>query len=411
VSNRSDDFENRAATLAGSTPSDGGSAWVDSASKFATALEGGVGPMVCFEGGPGTATTENQAWLEASTTDADVSAVIRRIDDAGGVILRVVDDNNYYLWRAKADHTTELYKKVSGSFTLLATGSVGFTAGSGATLKGTCSGTTIKGYSGASQSASVTDSALSAGTKYGIRTNTAFQFFDSFSVTDTAGGGTVTATPSPVVATASVVAPATTLLQAATPVTASAASVAPALTLNYGPSPVVATASVVAPSTSGQLSESPAAVSCAASVVGPALSLNQGASAVVVTGSVVAPATGVSPSPSPVVVTGSVVAPSTTLAYAASPVTTTGAVTAAAAGRVETPSPVVATAAAVAFTTALVYAPSPVVATLTVPAPSVTGGNLAYGPLCVEAGQVYQPGVVAGQTYQPGVAQGQVNCE
>lgn len=178
MSSRADNF-NRAGsvTLNGSTPSDGGAAWTEeSAGSIKTDTDGSSGRVVAFDVG-GT----KAAWLESSATDHDVAGLLVTNTADVGVIARVQDASNFYLWRVRSGggNVTELYKCVGGSFTLLATGSL--TAVSGDTLKISAVGTAITGYVNGAQAASVTDSALSSGTKVGIRIG---GYIDDFAATD-----------------------------------------------------------------------------------------------------------------------------------------------------------------------------------------------------------------------------------
>lgn len=181
--NRSDDF-NRTGNVAlgGSTPSDGGSAWVEeSTNTIKTGTDVVSGRVVAFNTGSAFA-----AWLESGVTDHEASGKVVTSYADLGVIARVADVNNFYLWRVQSASggATQLYKKVGGSFTLLASGSL--TAADGDVLALRCVGTTITAYVNGASAATVTDSSLTAGTKAGIRIQ---GFIDDFSITDLSGGG------------------------------------------------------------------------------------------------------------------------------------------------------------------------------------------------------------------------------
>lgn len=162
MANRSDNFNDSGnVNLDGRTPSDGGSAWIEeTAGTWKTSTDVPTGRIVAYNlGGP------RGAWLEASETEVEVEADIVTVLSNVGVIGRVQDASNFYLWRSLSG-TNQLYKQVSGSYTLLATGSI--TSVSGDRLKLRCDGSSIKGYVNGVEDASVTDSSLTTGTKVGI---------------------------------------------------------------------------------------------------------------------------------------------------------------------------------------------------------------------------------------------------
>lgn len=185
--NRFDDF-NRVgpAALGGSTPSDGGSTWDDLTSTYSTNTDGSTGEIVAFETNP---SGNSVARLDCGSADAKAEAELLRIDSQGGVVARVSDVSNFYLWTAFSDGTTHLYKQVGGSFSLLADGSLSFTPGVGQKLALSAQGSNLTCYVGASQAAQASDASLSGSTKFGIRSNNAFQFYNSFSITDLSSGG------------------------------------------------------------------------------------------------------------------------------------------------------------------------------------------------------------------------------
>lgn len=191
MANRSDNFNRTASSLG--TPSDAGANWIEGAGSYATGTDGGSGQMVAYcdgSGGP-------SAWLECSVTDHEATGEIINVGSSSqsGVHARLVDDNNYYYWFVNSSGAASLYKKVAGSFTLLASGSGTFTPGVGNTITLRCQGTTITGLLGVTSSASASDSSLTTGTKAGIRCNENgfFPYYNSFSITDLAAAGTFTA--------------------------------------------------------------------------------------------------------------------------------------------------------------------------------------------------------------------------
>lgn len=187
MANRSDDLNRTGNVLLhGATPSGGGSAWNDLTSSFKTNADGGTGEVTAYEY---NASGNNVASMDAGVTDVLVQCEVIRIDSQGGPAARVADASNFYFFYAKSDGTTELYKRVGGTYTLLASGSLTFTPGVGNTLGIRCVGTSIKGYVNGAEAASVTDSDLTTGNSHGVRTQNSFNLINSFSITDLSGGG------------------------------------------------------------------------------------------------------------------------------------------------------------------------------------------------------------------------------
>jgi pectate lyase len=186
VANRSDNF-NRTGNVAlgGATPSDGGSAWTDVGSDYATATDGGTGEVVAYE----ATSNSNLAYLDAGVTDVQVDLEVIRNDQSASAAVRVQDANNYYFFRALNAGTTELWKLVGGTYTQLSTGSMTFTPGVGSTISLKVEGSTLTGYVNGVQSTQVTDSDLSSGNNHGFRTSGSFQFMNSIAITDLSGGG------------------------------------------------------------------------------------------------------------------------------------------------------------------------------------------------------------------------------
>jgi hypothetical protein len=180
VAARSDDFNRTGSpNLHGSTPSDGGSAWVEEVTgAIKTDTDGVSGRVIAYR-----LDAPRAAWLESSVTDHEVSGKpITALDDVG-VIGRVQDASNYYLLRvAGGGNPVELYKQVATAYTLLDTGTTGVVSGD--TLKISCNGSTIKGYVNGVEEVSVTDSSLTTGTKVGIRIR---GYIDDFASADVGG--------------------------------------------------------------------------------------------------------------------------------------------------------------------------------------------------------------------------------
>jgi len=106
-------------------------------------------------------------------------------------------------------------------------------------------------------------------------------YFGAYSA---AGGGPITENASPIVATASVVTPSTTLAQTGTPITVTATVVAPTDTLSQSESPITTTGTVITPTTSLNQSRTP--ITSTGSVVNPTTSLNHTFAPVTVTSTV-----------------------------------------------------------------------------------------------------------------------------
>lgn len=122
------------------------------------------------------------AGIEAGATDVTVTATIVTRDAGSCVIARAQDTANYYLvLNASGGTNTILYKKVAGAYTQLGSTVTGGTEGDVIALKAT--GTAIKAYRNTIEIISVTDGALTTGTKAGLRADTAGAKFDTFSVT------------------------------------------------------------------------------------------------------------------------------------------------------------------------------------------------------------------------------------
>lgn len=186
MTNRTDNF-NRADTANNiGTPSDGGSAWVQYSGTWGIASDQGYQSAV--------STTNVECALESSVANVTVQVTIAAFEgvaDANGLCARLADDSNYLLmFLQTVTNTIALYKKVAGSFTLLASASV--TPAAGDVAKMTCdSSNLITGYRNGAALISATDSAGSTNTKHGLwysaATGTGADRFDDFSITALGG--------------------------------------------------------------------------------------------------------------------------------------------------------------------------------------------------------------------------------
>lgn len=112
-----------------------------------------------------------------SAANASAECVIGGAGDAG-LVVRFQDQNNFYLMALSATQI-KLFKRVAGTFTQL--GSTVTYGGSG-TVRLTANGTTISVSLNGVVQIAVTDSAISAAGKVGMRSNAnGGDFFDSFS--------------------------------------------------------------------------------------------------------------------------------------------------------------------------------------------------------------------------------------
>lgn len=89
-------------------------------------------------------------------------------NNASGLVGRYADNNNYYLLRLATAGKVQLYKKSSGTFTLLQEVSMTVSTNTSYTLKLVMNGSSISGYVGGVLKVSATDNTISAG-KIGFR--------------------------------------------------------------------------------------------------------------------------------------------------------------------------------------------------------------------------------------------------
>jgi hypothetical protein len=181
MANRSDNF-NRTADPPG-TPSDGGSAWVEYGStSWGTGFDGTSGRTVLYDN-----STDTTIALECGDADHTAEVIVVQVPGGGaGLVVRVTDNDNYYLFDCPFAGNSRIYKKVAGSYTLLQNGSIAIAAGD--TISFQVSGAnpcTLTGKVNGVTSATTTDSDHDTATKAGCRcTNSAgFVFYDDFAIT------------------------------------------------------------------------------------------------------------------------------------------------------------------------------------------------------------------------------------
>lgn len=121
-----------------------------------------------------------EADLVAVSTPSDITGVIGRMDTTVAT---------FYLLRMNGG-TLQLYKSISGTFTLLGSYVEGFTIGQTKALKLEMIGTAIKGYIGGVERVSVVDSSITAAGKAGVRQSSIDKIhLDNFVVTDSSSAG------------------------------------------------------------------------------------------------------------------------------------------------------------------------------------------------------------------------------
>jgi concanavalin A-like lectin/glucanase superfamily protein len=116
----------------------------------------------------GSATYPAIGLANESHRDMRVSARVKPIsggqDRAAGVLLRVRDQQNYYIVRANAlENNVAIFKYVNGSRSELKTGSATVPAGAWQELRGEIAGSTIRGYLDGRLVAEATDPTFSEG--------------------------------------------------------------------------------------------------------------------------------------------------------------------------------------------------------------------------------------------------------
>lgn len=126
----------------------------------------------------------SQATVDIGSGDVNPGMVFRK--DSSATL-------TYYL--ANANYVTDLcriFKRVSGTYTGLASAAKTFTAGVGYVLKGQANGSSLAAFVDAVSTTTVTDTAIATGTRCGIRSDATaalFAMWDSFSASDLVASG------------------------------------------------------------------------------------------------------------------------------------------------------------------------------------------------------------------------------
>ena len=113
-----------------------------------------------------------------SYTDVAIEADINTADN-GGLVLRFIDNSNYYLLVLVDDSgiapskNLEIYKRAGGTFASLAFADISWPRGTGKKVRFQASGTTLTAFVDGQQVASATDSAHAGPGGVGMRNNTA----------------------------------------------------------------------------------------------------------------------------------------------------------------------------------------------------------------------------------------------
>lgn len=184
MTNRTDNFNRTDTTNDIGTPSDAGSAWSEVTVNAAWGIISNTG----YESG---GANQSICVLESSVANVQIQATQSTLGTDAGMIGREADDANYILCVTRTSgNTMQIYKKVTGTFTSLAT----FTGAlaSGDVLRLDCdSANLLAGYQNGTLRLSATDAAGSGNTKHGIRNGAKAKNnvrFDDFSITEIAAG-------------------------------------------------------------------------------------------------------------------------------------------------------------------------------------------------------------------------------
>lgn len=179
---RYDDFNRSDGALAGSTPSDGGSAWV-------AALTGGSNSWaVSSNTASASGTNRPGVYLEASTPDVLVEATVQQAT-YGGLMARYASSGpgNYSFWYFVlfgSGASIQLYRWTNSGYTEYdsSTGHAAISAGDVLSLR--CVGDQINCYvNGVKVIGPITDASLTANTKHGLQApNTSTTGLDNFKV-------------------------------------------------------------------------------------------------------------------------------------------------------------------------------------------------------------------------------------
>lgn len=181
MADRTDNF-NRADTAAGTfgTPSDAGSDWIHPTNDWGISSNKGYNP-----GGAGGVATV----LESSIADCDIQFTLSTVGGRTGLVARFTDDSNYILFDLNVGSTeVNIFKKVAGSFTLIAGPTSSITFANGDVWKFTVNGSALTGYQNGVSKISGSDSFNSTATQHGIRSSSTTDRYDDFSITALGGG-------------------------------------------------------------------------------------------------------------------------------------------------------------------------------------------------------------------------------
>lgn len=185
MSNRTDNFNRANGNLGGSTPSDGGSTWVDSTGITVSSNEVSLGDPFAW----------SPASLEASTSVGKVSFVVRVLGNSG-FGFRYVDSSNFWLVQVQSG-SLGLYKRVAGTFTLYGSTYSG-TISVGDTIEvEVTSGDvwTVKQNGTLRINPGTSDSAHNTATKICVGGYSGGAKYDDMSFTDTSSAGGLAANP------------------------------------------------------------------------------------------------------------------------------------------------------------------------------------------------------------------------
>jgi hypothetical protein len=368
-----------------------------------------------------------RANADVSGTDhyVQISVVARSSNNGQGVVARKDSTSTVTLYYARIQgsgvgNSVELFKAVSGTLTELGSDSA-VTVSLPDILKLECDGSTISTYWEGGLEHSLTDTAVTTGTRGGIRTaaTTGTEILDSYEIADLDTG--VVEDVSPVTVAASVAGPTLLLVPATSPVAATASVVGPTVVLSAAVDPTPATSSV--PAVTDVRTEPVNPVVVSGSVIAPATALAHSAAPVTATFSVplVQALTGQTTAPDPVSAAAGVASPLTLLDLATTPVA--GVLTVVGPGQalILGPGPVGLALGVVAAATTLDQSAAPVAATFGVPEAQALSGsttapdpvtaafsvpgpatNLAHAAFAVTAGsQPVTPTVVLAQAASP----------
>lgn len=190
MGNRSDDFNRANANLNGATPSDGGSAWSDTAgNNWAVSSNQARVSAALF--------TRDTALLEASSSVGEVQATFSTLGNATALVLRAADASNHICSYVSSNSLAN-YKRVAGSYTQIGSTYTGSVVSGDVIKLGVTSANAISAYvNGTLRVGPNTDSTGSTNTKAGLESlsNLTTVRVDDWSFTDLAGGAATSSPP------------------------------------------------------------------------------------------------------------------------------------------------------------------------------------------------------------------------